>query len=86
MTGFLATFIDTFFFALNLAILARVLLSWVQVDPYNPLVQLLFQVTEPILEPFRRVIPSVGMIDISPVVAIIVLQIVQQVLMSTLLR
>ncbi len=86
MTSFLATFIDTFFFALNLAILARVLLSWVQVDPYNPLVQLLFQVTEPILEPFRRVIPPIGMIDISPVVAIVVLQIVQQVLLSTLIR
>ncbi|NOZ06825.1 MAG: YggT family protein [Chloroflexi bacterium] len=86
MTSFLATFIDTFFFALNLAILARILLSWVQVDPYNPLVQLLFQVTEPILEPFRRIIPPIGMIDISPVVAIVVLQIVQQVLMSTLIR
>jgi len=86
MTSFLATFIDTFFFALNLAILARVLLSWVQVDPYNPLVQLLFQVTEPILEPFRRVIPPIGMIDISPIVAIVVLQIVQQVLISTLIR
>lgn len=85
MIGFLVTFINTLFFALNLAILARVLLSWVQVDPYNPLVQLLYQITEPILEPFRRFIPPIGMIDVSPIVAIVVLQIVQSVIVNLIL-
>jgi len=86
MIGFLVTFIDTLFYALNLAILARVLLSWVRVDPYNPLVQLLFQITEPILEPFRRFIPPIGMIDVSPIVAIVVLQIVQSVIVNLISR
>jgi YggT family protein len=85
MIGFLVTFINTFFFILDLAILARVLLSWVRVDPYHPLVQLLYQITEPILEPFRRFIPPIGMIDVSPIVAIVVLQIIQQVLISVIL-
>ncbi len=85
MIGFLVTFIDTLFYALNLAILARVLLSWVRVDPYNPLVQLLFQITEPILEPFRRFIPPIGMIDVSPIVAIVVLQIVQSVIVNLII-
>ncbi|NLT42594.1 MAG: YggT family protein [Anaerolineae bacterium] len=85
MTGFLLTFINLLFEALSLAILARVLLSWFQVDPYNQFVQLLFQVTEPILGPFRRFVPPLGMIDISPIVALLVLQVAQRVIIGTLI-
>lgn len=69
--------IFTFFY---LAIMARIILSWFRIDPYHPVSMFLFRVTEPILAPFRRIIPPIGMIDISPIVAIIVLGIVQQVL------
>lgn len=74
--------IDVFFTLLSLAILARVLLSWFRVSPYHPLVDFLYRVTEPILAPLRRAIPPIGMIDISPVIALILLQIIQQVLVA----
>ena len=61
---------------LTLAIIARSLLSWFPQSPNNPLVRTLFQVTEPVLAPFRRIIPRLGMMDLSPIVAIISLQIV----------
>lgn len=80
----LVYFIDVFFTLLSLAILARVLLSWFRVSPYHPLVDFLYRVTEPILAPLRRVIPPIGMVDISPVIALILLQIIQQVLVAIL--
>jgi YggT family protein len=54
-----------------LALLVRALLSWVHVDPYHPLVRFLYNVTEPVLEPIRRILPRTGMFDFSPLVAII---------------
>ncbi len=78
----LADFIDLFFYLLSLAILARVLLSWVRVSPYHPVVEFLYQITEPILAPLRRIIPPVGMMDISPIIAMLLLQIIQQVLVE----
>ena len=74
--------IDLFFTLLNLAILARVLLSWVRVDPYHPAVEFLYQITEPILAPLRQVIPRIGMVDISPIIALLLLQIIQEVLLA----
>jgi len=78
----LADFVDLFFTLLGLAILARVLLSWVRVSPYHPAVELLYQITEPVLAPLRRVIPPVGMMDISPIIAMLLLQIIQPVLVG----
>jgi YggT family protein len=74
--------IDLFFTLLSLAILARVLLSWVRVSPYHPAVDFLYRITEPILAPLHRAIPPVGMVDISPIIAILLLQIIQQVLVA----
>lgn len=75
-------FVNVFFNILSLAILARVLLSWVRVNPFNPIVSLLDQITEPILSPLRRVIPAIGMIDITPIVALFLLRFLQQILLS----
>ena len=58
------------------AIFVRALLSWFPVDPRNPLVTLLYDVTEPILDPLRRVIPRLGTIDITPLVAILLIQVI----------
>jgi len=63
---------------LTAAIFIRVLLSWFPIDPRNPLVTILYEVTEPILEPLRRVVPRLGMIDISPMIAIILIQVIGQ--------
>jgi YggT family protein len=61
----------------------RALLSWFPIGPGNPLFQLvviLNQITEPILAPLRRVIPRIGMLDISPMVALLLLQFLQSLL------
>ncbi len=77
-------FVDLVFRALNLLLLVRALLSWVNPDPYNPIVRFIYQLTEPILAPFRRVIPPVGMLDISFIVAILALILVENILISIL--
>ena len=57
-------------------LLARLLVTWIpNIDPYHPAMQLLFKVTEPVLEPARRLIPPIGMVDISPIVVFFALQI-----------
>lgn len=70
-------------------LLARVFLSWVQVDPQNPIVNLINQLTEPLLAPIRRMLPQSGTLDFSPMVALIVVWVAEQVvliLLRTLLR
>lgn len=68
----------------TLAIIARALLSWFNMDPRSPLIQALNQITEPILEPIRRIMPRLGMIDLSPLVAIVLLQFISQAIQSRL--
>lgn len=85
---FLANFINIFFQVLMLAIVGRALLSWFPVrpgNPFHPLAVVLNQITEPILGPLRRVIPTIGMIDISPIVALLLLQFLQSVLVQALI-
>ncbi|MCB9772429.1 MAG: YggT family protein [Candidatus Omnitrophica bacterium] len=70
--------------ALYWLILVRALISWVNPDPFNPIVQLLHQATEPILEPIRRFLPSSG-IDFSPLVAFLVIFFARSFIVGTLL-
>jgi YggT family protein len=66
-------------------LVARVVVSWVNADPWNPLVQFLHRATEPVLAPIRRLLPSWRMgIDLSPVVAILALYFLQWFLVATL--
>lgn len=68
-------------------IIVRALISWVNPDPYNPVVQFLYKVTEPILTPIRRILPldlKFG-IDISPVIAILAIYFLQSFLIRTLI-
>jgi YggT family protein len=71
-------------YVLTAAIFIRALLSWFPIDPRNPLVTILYDVTEPILEPLRRVVPRLGMIDITPLVAIILIQVIGNVAANAL--
>ena len=61
---------------LIIAILLRVILSWVFPRSTNVLVKILYRVTEPILAPLRRIIPRVGRFDFTPLVAIILIQLI----------
>jgi YggT family protein len=83
---YLANLINILFTALNLAILARVVISWVRVNPFNPLVRILYQITEPILAPFRRIMPPAAGLDFSPIVAFFVLELLRRLLLGFLLR
>ncbi len=65
---------------------ARIILSWFPVDPYSSVVQFLHQVTDPILEPLRRLPLRIGMMDFSPVLAFFILYITQNVLVAILMR
>ncbi len=84
MSAFLGTFINILFYALWAAILGRVIISWLNLSPYNPIVVMLYQITEPILAPIRRVLPRMEMIDLSPMVAIILMAVVRGVLQRLL--
>ncbi|MDO8690404.1 MAG: YggT family protein [Dehalococcoidia bacterium] len=67
---------------LSFAVFLRAIISWFPISPDNSLVVILNQVTEPIIAPLRKVIPNLGMMDISPLVAMILLQIVASMLDS----
>ncbi len=65
-------------------IVIRALISWGNPDPFNPVVQFLHRVTDPVLEPARRIIPSIGSLDISPIVVLLLLRLIQSFLVRTL--
>ncbi len=71
--------IDFLFTLMTFAIIGRAILSWFPQDPFNPnpIAVLLNRITDPILEPLRRFIPPIGMMDITPIVALVILQILQ---------
>jgi YggT family protein len=75
---FLRVFIQLFVTALWLLILGRVLLSWVNPRFEGPVARFLYDTTEPLLAPIRRVLPSMGMIDLSPLVLILLLGVVMR--------
>ena len=70
----------------GLLILIRIVFSWVTVSYYNRIMRFLVGVTEPLLGPLRRMIPPVGMFDISPIVAFIILWILKAAIVGTLLQ
>ena len=61
---------------LTIVILLRVIMSWYPLRPTNILVEILHWVTEPLLAPLRRIIPRVGRFDFTPLVAIILIQLI----------
>ena len=80
----LAGLVSILFDLYSLILLARVLVSWFQVDPYSPLVQWLYRLTEPVLAPIRRLLPPAGAADFSPVVAFVLIIVVKQIVLSVL--
>ncbi len=67
-------------------VIIRALLSWVNPDPYNPIVQFIERATEPLLAPFRRLVPSYRMgIDVSPILALLLLYFLKIFLVQSLI-
>ena len=82
----IAKVLDVVFSILYWLILIRALLSWVNPDPYNPVVQFLYKATEPILYPIRKILP-LGLrfgIDISPIIAFFAIMFLKSFLVRTL--
>ncbi|BCV20904.1 YggT family protein [Moorella sp. Hama-1] len=83
----LAVLVRVAFEVLNWLIIARILISWFPHDPNNPIMRFIYEITEPVLAPFRRLMPRTTMpIDFSPIIAVLVLQLVERLLISFILH
>lgn len=85
LIGALARVLDLVLWAYWWILIARVLVSWINADPWNPIVQFLHRVTEPVLAPIRRHLPTWRWgLDLSPVVAILALYFLEWFLVASL--
>lgn len=84
----IARIVDMAFNIYFFIVIARALISWVNPDPYNPIVRFLHGATDPVLYRLRRMVPflQAGAFDFSPIVLLILLSLAQQVIMSFLYR
>lgn len=81
----LANIIDFILMAYMWIIIGRAIISWVNADPYNPIVRFLYEVTEPVLGRIRKMLPvSMGGIDFSPMILIVVIMFLQSFVVTTL--
>ncbi len=71
--GVVALLVNIYFFAL----LAMIILSWVAAGSRHPAIYLLYQITEPVMAPFRKVLPNMGGLDFSPILVFILINIIQ---------
>lgn len=73
--------------ALYFILVARIIVSWLNLDPYNDIIRIIYRVTDPILVPLRRTLPlQVGMIDFSPIVAFMAIYFLDMFLVNVLYR
>jgi len=82
MQYFLVSFIGIFLDIVSFAIVARILLSWIRSPGAGRLKLFLYDVTEPIMAPFRRPIFRVGMMDISPIIVLVLIDLCKALLIS----
>ena len=78
MAVFLTQLVDWIFTLYSFAFIARALLSWLRVSYDHPVARFLIQITEPLLIPLRRYIPPMGGLDFTPMIALLILQFVEQ--------
>lgn len=83
----LARIVDLVFNLYFFIVIARALISWVNPDPYNPIVRFLHNATDPVLFRIRKLIPfQTGAFDFSPIILLLLLSVVQQVLVGFLVQ
>lgn len=83
MIDFLIAFVNVLTQVLILLVIAYVILSYI-LSPYHPVRSFVDRIVEPLLAPIRRVVPLIGIFDISPIVFILLVQVVASVLISLL--
>ena len=76
----LLDFIRFLCYLLSMLIIVRALLSWFSPRPTNVLMVYLYRITEPLLAPLRRIIPRTAIVDLSPLLAIVLLQVIARIL------
>ncbi len=69
--------INFIFEILNLILIIRIILSWVPHNRYHPIINFIYEITEPILKPFRNMINPIQGIDISPIIVFILLRLLR---------
>ena len=69
---------------LTYIIFIRVILSWFPHNPYQPLIKLIYQISNPILNPIRNFVSPIGGIDISPIIAIFIIQLIKNIILKSL--
>ena len=78
----IAQLIDALLSVFALLLLARIIVSWLPVDANNRLVRFLDEVTTPVLAPIRSVLPATGPFDFSPLVALLLVQLLRRILVG----
>ncbi|MCO5220497.1 MAG: YggT family protein [Thermomicrobiales bacterium] len=84
MPDSLYTLVSYLFNALTLVVIGRALLSWFDPGMRSSVGRVLYDITEPMLAPIRRLLPGMGGIDFSPIILIILLQFLQQFILRQL--
>ena len=82
----LAAVLDVILTLAMIVVIARAVLSWVSPDPYNPIVRIINQISEPILYQVRRRVPYIGGIDLSPLIVLLIIMFLNNFLVATLQR
>lgn len=80
----LAELLSLILWFFTISIIVQVILSWVNPNSYNPVASLLYSVNEPILGPARRLIPAMGGLDLSPMIVLIIFQLIRIILVNPL--
>lgn len=80
----LLTLIYWIFQVFYILILARVIVSWIRVDPYHPIVRFIFNATEPLLAPIRQLLPPAGGLDFSPLILLVGISVLRMAVFSIL--
>lgn len=80
----LALLVSLVFNIVYFILVIRIILSWVNPDPYNEIVKIIYRISDPILAPFRRLPLQIGGMDLSPIVAFLVLSVVKSFVVNIL--
>jgi len=75
--GVINTAVDVAFRVYTYLLIIRILISWVRHNPYQPVIRFIYEITDPYLNLFRKIVPPFGMLDLSPILALFALQLLE---------
>ena len=77
--------INLLFELLIWSLMIRIVLSWIPHNRFHPIINIIYKITEPILEPFRNMINPIGGVDLSPIIVFFILRLIQRYVINFLL-